>query len=199
MPAWAGGRRRRSGAGQALLALVAAGLVLGVIYALGPAELPDAPAEVRGVPRIVDGDTLALEGFRVRIAGIDAPELAQSCGRAGETWACGVAARDHLHEIAGEAITCQPVDRDRWGRIVAVCRAGAVDLGARMVGAGWAVAVDRYRADELAARVAARGIWSGPFDHPAEWRRQTAGLEQGLSQPSRFEAFLEWLGNRLRR
>ncbi|MCX7342193.1 MAG: thermonuclease family protein, partial [Hyphomicrobiales bacterium] len=51
---------------------------------------PTAALEVTGIARVVDGDTLNLEGLGVRLHGIDAPETAQRCTDAqGRDYACG--------------------------------------------------------------------------------------------------------------
>ncbi len=73
-------------------------------------------------------------------------------------------------------MTCQPKDKDRYGRVVAVCRAFGEDLSASMVGLGWALAYREYStryvpAEELARRRKA-GMWSGRFDPPWEWRAE---------------------------
>ena len=65
-------------------------------------------ADLSGVPRVVDGDTLAIGATRVRLEGIDAPETDQVCLNAnGMRWACGIDARDQLAaHIAGRVVTC---------------------------------------------------------------------------------------------
>jgi endonuclease YncB( thermonuclease family) len=65
-------------------------------------------ADLSGVPRIVDGDTLAIGATRVRLEGIDAPETDQVCLNAnGAHWTCGIDARDQLAaHIAGRNIEC---------------------------------------------------------------------------------------------
>lgn len=65
---------------------------------------PALAAEITGIPRIVDGDTVEIGQVKIRLAGIDAPETDQVCLDAkGEKWACGIAARDELirHQRAG--------------------------------------------------------------------------------------------------
>nr|WP_281493848.1 thermonuclease family protein [Ancylobacter koreensis] len=125
-----------------------------------------------GSVRVADGDSLEVGGERVRLDGLDAPELHQSCGAVSKMWPCGERARAVLREIVeAGAVSCRPVDEDRYGRAVAVCTVDGADIGARLVGQGWAVATGlAYRAEERAARAAGRGIWSGPFDMPADWR-----------------------------
>ena len=82
-----------------------------------------AGAGISGVASVTDGDTLRIGSERIRLHGIDAPESAQSCRAGGKTWACGAAATRALRErIAGRPVECAERDRDRYGRIVAVCR-----------------------------------------------------------------------------
>jgi len=80
-----------------------------------------------------DGDTIRHDGVVYRLWGIDAPELSDRCG----DWPAGIVARDWLAALmAGRAVACQARDRDRWGRVVALCRAEGVDLSAAMVREG---------------------------------------------------------------
>jgi endonuclease YncB( thermonuclease family) len=130
-----------------------------------------------GIPKIIDGDTIRIGNTRIRLHGIDAPEVKQTCTAGGKEWRCGWEATNALANIVGEHwVTCTQRDRDRYGRIVAVCRAGAVDLNAWMVGAGWAVAYRRYSREyvreEDEARAARKGMWRGEFVMPWDWRRK---------------------------
>ncbi len=143
-----------------------------------------------GNASVIDGDTLELGGDRIRLHGIDAPESHQTCQRNGEQWACGQAATDLLQELVqGQQIQCQQRDRDVYGRIVATCRAGRVDVAEAMASAGLAVALPQY--SEAYALTAERarthraGIWAGNFQAPADFRatdpesqRQSAAWEQ---------------------
>ncbi len=148
--------------------LVAAGLVAVALV------LERLVPPLHGAVRVVDGDSLELDGERIRLDGIDAPELRQSCGPPSAAWACGLKAREALRRAAeAGGVSCRPLDGDRYGRTVAVCRAGEADLGRAMVEAGLAVATGlAYAPEEAAARAARRGLWSGPFETPAAWRRQ---------------------------
>ena len=133
-------------------------------------------ATLSGPARVVDGDTLEIRGTRIRLHGIDAPESAQRCRAAGHVWPCGREATHALSgRIAGRTVVCEERDRDRYGRVVAVCRAGGEDLNAWMAAAGWALAYRqysrRYVAEERAAKAAHRGIWRGEVVAPWEWRR----------------------------
>jgi len=112
--------------------------------------------------RVSDGDTLwakPSEGgayFKLRLQGIDAPEICQ---------AGGVAARDALRDaVAGALLEVEPLGRDAWGRELARVRVQGADLGARLVSEGRAWS-DRfhgdpgpYAAEEAAAQASHRGM-----------------------------------------
>lgn len=138
---------------------------------------------LEGVAFAVDGDTLDLGGRHVRLAGIDAPELRQECTRdrrssssSGSTsWACGDAARRRLEEALRKgAVTCTGSSLDKYGRPLARCVIGQMDLSDLMVREGFAVAYRGrdYAGAEADARAARRGIWSGSFQPPADYRAE---------------------------
>ena len=130
------------------------------------------------VTAVSDGDTIRSGQLRIRLHGIDAPERQQHCTTPeGARWACGNAARDALKTLVASvaALDCQITDVDRYGRLIMRCFAGEVDVGARLVRTGMALAYRRYAddyiADEEAARAARLGLWAGQFDAPWDWRR----------------------------
>ena len=131
-----------------------------------------------GAARIIDGDTIHIAGQRVRLYGIDAAEINQLCQRKGIQWQCGIKAAEKLKELtAGSIVSCTEIDRDRYGRIVAVCIAKRTEVNAAMVLSGMALAYRKYSDDyishEASAKAARRGLWSGQFTLPWEWRRGT--------------------------
>jgi len=156
--------------------LLLAGLILlGLAFLT---QMLDRAERAAGTARAVDGDSLALGDTRVRLAGIDAPELSQTCGAADALWPCGRAAQDHLADLVrGRAVECAGEGHDAYARLIAACTVvqptGApLDLAGALVEAGLAVARDRsgYGAREADARRAGRGIWSGAFARPEDWR-----------------------------
>ena len=134
-------------------------------------------ATVAGVASVIDGDTIEIHGQRIRIHGVDAPESGQPCaGSDGAAWPCGRDAAFALADAIGRAVVeCAERDRDRYGRIVAVCTVAGEDLGAGLVSQGYALAYRHYSHDyvdqEDAARLAGAGMWQGEFISPWEWRR----------------------------
>lgn len=132
---------------------------------------------VQGPARAIDGDTLEVEGTRIRLHGIDAPETRQSCISAdGAPWACGRYATAVLAAALAQGdVACAARGRDRYQRMVAVCWSGAVEVGNSMVAQGMALADRRfsraYGPVEDGARAAELGLWSGSFEAPWEWRR----------------------------
>ncbi len=105
-----------------------------------------AQAEViAGNAAAIDGDSLIVAGTKVRLFGIDAPELNQNCQRDGETWACGKAAKEQLAAlIVGTQVDCKRVSTDSYGRAVSTCQAGSEDLNRVMVENGLATAYREY-------------------------------------------------------
>jgi endonuclease YncB( thermonuclease family) len=130
------------------------------------------------VEHVADGDTLTVAGERIRLWGIDAPELQQTCTRAGGTYPCGEVARYVLLSfVKGQTVSCQERDRDRYRRIVARCQVAGRDLGELMVRAGQAVDYTRYSKAAYAeaeriARREGKGLWAGSFADPGEWRQR---------------------------
>ena len=130
--------------------------------------------------RVVDGDTITLSGYKIRLIGIDAPERQQQCQRDdGSNWACGKAATALLTELLDASdvgVSCIIEGKDKYSRLLGVCYAGSVDSGVdvqrALVQVGLVVAEydPRYRADEKRAKSEKRGLWAGQFVRPKKWR-----------------------------
>ena len=133
-------------------------------------------ADITGTAKVRSGDAVVIWNTRIRLGGIDAPQVDQLClNTKSERWTCGVAARDELAKYAeGKNWVCHARAIDRRGRTVARCEVGGEDIQKWLVRSGWALAYTRisrdYEADEAAAREAKAGMWQGAFIAPWDWR-----------------------------
>lgn len=130
--------------------------------------------EISGAPRVVDGDSLELKGEKVRLKGIDAPELQQKCEKKGQFWSCGRAAATALRKMIYKGqVDCRGTEFDRHERLLATCFAKGINLNEKMVLQGWAVSYgSSYKQQEKQAQKQRVGIWQGKFEWPSDWRRQ---------------------------
>jgi endonuclease YncB( thermonuclease family) len=164
-------RARDVGVAVAILALTAL-----VVARIGGGDRET----LAGTARAADGDTLVLDGRRIRLLGMDSPELAQTCTRDCEAWRCGIAARSRLGELLrGGPVNCATEGTDRYGRALARCVVGGADIGERMVREGLAVAYGGYERVEGLAKAERRGIWGADFELPQQYRRRNGGAQEG--------------------
>lgn len=138
--------------------------------------------EWSGIASVIDGDTITLQHQRLRLKGIDAPEIDQSCQIQGQKQACGIIARQALQQkIAHQTIACTSTARDKYRRFLANCRLGSINLNQWLVKEGYAVSYYDYPSQESDARLNKRGIWAGDFERPQEWRkRRNAHLQKNF-------------------
>ncbi|MCK0096347.1 thermonuclease family protein [Yoonia sp. F2084L] len=132
-------------------------------------------AAPNGTIRVIDADTIDVGGTRVRLFGIDAPEMGQPCWADGREWDCGAWTRDAVrNRFEGAYARCTTRDTDRYGRVVAQCSVDGQDMGQLIVYSGMAWAFRRYSEtydlDEKAAAVAARGLWAVEVEMPSDFR-----------------------------
>lgn len=149
---------------------------------------------IYGIAIAGDGDSLTIRGERIRLFGIDAPEFDQVCSRGGTQWACGQEAATQLAKlVTGKEVRCVPTGEDAFGRTVARCTAGSVDVNRVMVATGMAVAFRRYSTDYVSAEESARsnrrGMWAGTFTMPSEVRATSSNPKQQVrTSPGRTSA-----------
>ena len=143
-----------------------------------------ANAEIVGEARVIDGDTIEVQGQRIRLHGIDAPERRQTCQTRSDSLdvPCGDLATEYLRSLIDRAPRVRCVERGtgKYGRVIGVCSlaggttSGGLDLNDAMVRAGWALAYRRYSDDYADAEDDARrrevGIWALSFTPPWDWR-----------------------------
>ncbi len=144
--------------------------------------------EIYGVPKIIDGDTVHINTKKIRLEGIDAPEIKQQCKKPflkisaiigfefNKNYSCGVIAKKKLIEkIDNSKIKCISSSKDKYKRFLATCYKDKINLNKWMVRNGFAVAYKRYSKDYLRDEEFAKenklGVWEGPFIMPEKWRK----------------------------
>jgi micrococcal nuclease len=142
-----------------------------------PAAAQERPVLEGVVVGVVDGDTVDVRlqsgVVRIRLHAVDAPERGQPYGEA---------AKQALSRLAfGHAVDVEPIEQDRYDRLVARLWVGGIDVNAELVKLGHAWVYRRYAdeavhcANEKAARDLRRGLWSLPPAQriaPWEWRKR---------------------------
>ena len=127
--------------------------------------------------KIIDGDTIELNGEKIRFSGIDTPELKQTCYRNSEVILCGVQARKLLIEKIGKNdVKCTKEGKDQYKRTLAECFVKDLSLSSFLVREGYAFAYRKYSKkfvnDEDYARKNNLGMWSMRFEYPWDWRKK---------------------------
>ena len=144
--------------------------------------------EIYGVPKIIDGDTVHINTKKIRLEGIDAPEIKQQCKKPflkisaiigfefNKNYSCGVTAKKKLTDkIDSSKIKCISSSKDRYKRFLATCYKDKINLNKWMVRNGYAVAYKKYSKnymrDEEYAKENKLGLWEGSFITPEKWRK----------------------------
>jgi endonuclease YncB( thermonuclease family) len=126
--------------------------------------------------RVVDGDTIHLNGEKIRFTGIDTPELKQTCINQGIIDPCGVTAKEILiDKISDNEVECISEGKDQYKRTLAECFVNNESLSSYLVRSGYAFAYRKYSkkfiSDEDYAKANKIGMWSMKFDYPWDYRK----------------------------
>ena len=126
--------------------------------------------------KIIDGDTIILNGEKIRFSGIDTPELKQTCLKDDQGVGCGVTAKKLLVEKIGNAtIECISDGKDAYKRTLAECFVNGESLSKFLVRSGYAFAYRKYSTkfikDEEFAKANKLGMWAMTFQYPWDFRK----------------------------
>ena len=126
--------------------------------------------------RVVDGDTIVLNGEKIRFSGIDTPELKQTCMNGNEKIFCGKNAKMLLiKKIGNEIPKCISEGKDYYKRTLAECFINGESLSVYLVRSGYAFAYRKYSnkfiKDEEFAKKNKLGMWAMTFQYPWDYRR----------------------------
>ena len=127
--------------------------------------------------KIIDGDTIHLNGEKIRFTGIDTPELKQTCNKDNKVISCGIEARQLLIDKIGKnQVYCIREGKDQYNRTLAECFIKDLSLSKFLVREGYAFAYRKYSKkfinDENYARKKSMGMWSMKFEYPWDWRKK---------------------------
>ena len=139
-----------------------------------------------GIPRVVDGDSLEINGNKIRLLGIDAPEKKQNCKKSylkisflnlQKKYSCGLLASKKLKKlINNKTVKCVSESKDRYNRYLSVCYLKNKDINSWLVKNGYAISYKKYSKkyilEEQYAKKNKLGIWQGTFQNPEEWRKR---------------------------
>ena len=132
---------------------------------------------VSGKAKIIDGDTIHIENNKIRLHGIDAPELNQNCNYENKDWECGQQSKKFLLQLINlNTVNCQVMGIDRYKRYIAICYVKKMNINKMMVKNGWAIAYRYYSKDyideEFIAKKMKIGMWKGEFEEPYLFRKK---------------------------
>ena len=95
--------------------------------------------------KVVDGDTIVLNGEKIRFSGIDTPELKQTCMNGDQKVFCGIFAKMLLiKKIGNETPKCISEGKDAYKRTLAECFINGESLSGFLVRSGYAFAYRKY-------------------------------------------------------
>ena len=126
--------------------------------------------------KIVDGDTIVLNGEKIRFSGIDTPELKQICMKDEQKVFCGMFAKMLLiKKIGNETPKCISEGKDAYKRTLAECFINGESLSVFLVRSGYAFAYRKYSKkfikEEEFAKENKLGMWSMEFEYPWDFRK----------------------------
>ena len=128
--------------------------------------------------KIVDGDTIVLNGEKIRFSDIDTPELKQTCMNGNQKVFCGMFAKMLLvKKIGNEIPQCIREGKDTYKRTLAECFINGESLSVFLVRSGYAFAYrkysDKFIKEEEFAKKNKLGMWSMKFQYPWDFRKES--------------------------
>jgi len=141
---------------------------------------------IYGKAQVIDGDTIKINGKKIRLFGIDAPEKKQICQKIymsflifnfQKDYKCGEKSTSALtNKITDKKIKCiLDKKKDKFKRNIGTCYLKNQDINRWLVRSGYAIAYKRYSKkyilDEQYAKENKLGLWRGTFMEPEKWRR----------------------------
>ena len=135
-------------------------------------------AELSGMARVIDGDTIEVHGTVVRLFGIDAAESGQRCVTSQrQIVRPGDMASERLETLVKDGVTCNGDQYDAFGRLIATCATpSGANINRTLVqeGLAWAFVKysDAFVIEEQRARDARLAVWQLACEQPWVFREK---------------------------
>ena len=138
----------------------------------------------KGKAIVMDGDTIKINGERIRVSGIDAPESyfrgrKQTCIEDNKKVFCGEISKEKLIEkIGNNSVNCKiEKNKDKYKRSVGECFIKEESLSVFMVRNGYAFdwpyySKGKFANDQEYARMNKLGFWNTKFEYPWIWKEK---------------------------
>ena len=140
---------------------------------------------ISGTAKVIDGDTIKIDNKKIRLHGIDAPEINQLCSKTflsififsfEKKYKCGEISKKKLENyVHNNYIKCKVKGIDKYNRILGTCYKNTININSRMVRSGQAVAYRKFSKKYISVQREAKkeeiGLWSGKIDMPWDWRK----------------------------
>ena len=132
---------------------------------------------ITGNAIIIDGDTIHINNDKIRLHGIDAPEINQTCIYNQKEWDCGKKSYEFLKNLTfKKTVSCNIMNKDKYKRYIGICYVNKKNINSYIVEKGWAIAYRYYSKDyiekEFIAKKNKSGIWKGEFEAPYLFRKK---------------------------
>lgn len=132
-----------------------------------------------GIAKVTDGDSIEVDGKKIRLMGIDAPEYSQNCFDADyEEYACGKMSKNFLTNLAhNKEVKCYYQKFDKYRRYLSQCYVGDKMINQEILRNGMGVTYTFGPEDLEMTRLEAEaqkqklGIWQGAFQLPKDYRK----------------------------
>ena len=140
---------------------------------------------IEGKALVIDGDTIKINNNKIRLSGIDAPEVKQACNKIfisihffslNKKYPCGKISKNKLKKLLkNEKILCKIENIDRYKRKLATCYKNKLNINSWLVRNGYALAYIKYSKKYILQEKEAErdklGLWQGTFEKPWDWRK----------------------------
>ena len=136
------------------------------------------PILYTGKAKVIDGDTLVIKDTKIRLAGVDAPELKQNCFKNKKVEPCGKIIKSKVEQATeNKEVICNSLGTDMYGRVLGECFVKDININEWLIREGLAVYYynkncKHYKQLEKQAKKEKLGLWDTKFTEPKKFRKE---------------------------